>query len=420
MKKTGSKTSLSQQLALIAAGLCLVIGLSMVTLGTISSRHMQLSQQEEYGTALAELMATRISTALETGDLLSIAASLQRFASNSSAEQIEIFDVEGKELGQAGQAKGKNLYRYTASVRIDNDIAGELRITLNADDAQAAHLRLILSLLGLTILLSLAAYGASRHMGQRLADRLLTLADAVATNDEASADTLPPMNEIDLLEKNIRALPMDLLRTRGTVSQRDENYQTTAVLYLHLSSLVDYVDTLDQNSLQRYTNRLHQVLYASAGFYAGEIHVTRQFGVAIYFNGNTSAGSAAFRAASCGWLIQSVCRELEKQITLSISIAMAISQSELGVGDAEDIYPGLYMQHTIDELQTLCASKPPKILLAPVICEDIDIAGRLEHEETELLNYAMLTGFEGPYQDLLERQFRLIWKRLTGSGKSIT
>ncbi len=95
---------------------------------------------------------------------------------------------------------------------------------------------------------------------------------------------------------------------------------------------------------------------------------------------------------------------------------MAVSQSELGVGDAADIYPGLYMQHTIDELQTLCASKPPKILLAPVVCQDIDIAGRLECEETELRDYAMLTGFEGPYKDLLERQFRLIWKRLTSTS----
>ncbi len=416
MKKSGSKTSLSQQLALIAAGLCLVIGLAMVTLGAISSQHMQLSQQEEYGTALAQLMATRVGTALETGDLLSIAASLQRFIANSSADQVEIFDVEGNELGQAGQAMGTNLHQYAAPVRIDNNIAGKVVITLSTDAASTAFLRQVMSLLGLTILLALAAYGASRHMGQRLANRLTVLANAIATHEESGSVVPSPINEIDLLERNVKALPIDLLRTRGVVSPRDENYQTTAVLYLHLSSLMNYVDTLDQHSLQRYTNRLHQVLYTAAGFYAGEIQVTRQFGVAIYFNGGNSAGSAAFRAASCSWLIQNVCCELEKQMTLSISISMAISQSELGIGDEQDIYPSLYMQHTIDELQTLCASKPPKILLAPVICEDIDIAGRLQHEETELHNYAMLGGFEGPYQDLLERQFRLIWKHLAGAG----
>jgi hypothetical protein len=61
---------------------------------------------------------------------------------------------------------------------------------------------------------------------------------------------------------------------------------------------------------------------------------------------------------------------------------MAISQSELGVGDSTDIYPGLYMQHTLDELQTICASKPPKILLSPLVCEDVDVEGRLQTQAT--------------------------------------
>ena len=122
------------------------------------------------------------------------------------------------------------------------------------------------------------------------------------------------------------------------------------------------------------------------------------------------------RAASCGWLVGVVCRELEKHISLSMTIAMAISQSELGTGDEADIYPGLYMQHTLDELQSLCAQKPPKILLAPIVCEDNDVAGRLEFEATEMKNYSMLSNFEGPYKDLLERQFRLIWKRLSATS----
>jgi hypothetical protein len=97
---------------------------------------------------------------------------------------------------------------------------------------------------------------------------------------------------------------------------------------------------------------------------------------------------------------------------------MAISQSELGIGDGSDIYPGLYMQHTLDELQTICSSRPPEILLSPAACEDMDVAGRLQTQATELADYAMLEGFEGPYKDLLERQLRLILKRLSDPGNS--
>ncbi len=404
-------TGISQQLALVTSGFCLLVSLALVTLGAISSRHMQAQQQQEYGSALAHQIARRISTALENGDLLSVSASLQRFVETSSAEQVAIFDVEGKALGQAGHTLGNSLNEYSAPVRIESDIAGRVVITISGDNASAAHLRFILSLLGLAVLLSLAVYGASRHLGQRLANRLTSLAGVIALEDEDSRQG--PVNEVALLARRVDALPMDLLRTRSSTNPKDENYRTTALLYLHLSSLVDYVGTLDEHSLHRYTDRLHQVVFAAAGFYGGELQVSRQFGLAIYFSGPNNAGSAAFRAASCAWLIRAVSHELEQQMPLSMNIAMAISQSELGIGDSSDIYPGLYMQHTLDELQEICASKPPKILLSPVVCEDVDIAGRLQTLPTELRDYAMLDEFAGPHQDLLERQLRLILKRLS-------
>jgi hypothetical protein len=327
----------------------------------------------------------------------------------SSAEQVAIFDVEGKAIGQAGRALGDQLREYKAPVRIESDVAGQVVITLSGDDARAAQLRFILSLLGLAVLLSLAVYGTCRHLGQRLGARLQAMARIISLEEDARG---LPDNEMALLEKRIADLPMDLLRTRSDAGPREENYRTTAALYLHLTSLVDYVDTLDEKSLHRYTDRLHQVVYAAAGFYGGELHVVRQFGLAVFFSGDTNAGSAAFRAASCAWLVKAVNLELEKHLPLSLTVAMAISQSELGIGDGSDIYPGLYMQHTLDELQTVCTSRPPEILMSPAACEDIDIAGRLQSQVTEVRDYAMLEAFSSPYNELLERQLRLILKRL--------
>jgi hypothetical protein len=408
-------TSLSQQIAILSAGLCLLVNLALVTLGAISTNHIQSQLREEYGSALARLVAAKVSAALETGDLLSVSASLRRFINTSAAQSIAVNDVEGKVLGLAGEAHGKNLYQYIAPVHIESDIAGEVIVTITADDALAAQLRLILSMLGLAVLLSLAVYAVSRHFGQRLGGQLSSMARKIALEGEAQKHQ--PENELILLERHIEALPMDLLRTRSEPGPQDENYHTTAVLYLHLTSLVNYVDTLDENSLQRYTKRLHQVVYAAAGFYAGDLQVARQFGLAVYFSGHNNAGSAAFRAASCAWLVKAVSQSLEKEMALSLSIAMAISQSELGVGDGADIYPGLYTQHTLDDLQAVCASKPPDILLSPAVCEDTDISGRLQHRPTEVMDYALLEEFAGPYQDLLERQLRLILKRLAESTR---
>lgn len=412
MFKRLQNLSLGPQLALIAAACCLLVSLALVLLATRSSQHLLQSQQAEHGQALAQQIASRLGTALETGDLLSVAASLQRFATTSPAEQVAIFDVEGKALGEAGEPRGTQLQRYRAPVRIAGDVAGEVVITLSTDRAQEARWRFLLSLLGLAILLSVAVYGLCHHLGQRLGQRLLALRKRVLL--EENRDTAPPDNELAALAREVDALPMDLLRARSGTGPRDENYTGSAILYLHLTSLMEYVDTLDEQSLHRYTDRLHQVVYAAAGFYGGRIQVMRQFGLAIFFTGDSSAGSTAFRAASCAWLVQAVGREVEKQMSLSLGMAMAVAHCELGLGDEADIYPGLYMQHTLDELQAVCASRPPRVMLSPAACEDVDVSGRVENQPSELGEYAILESFEGPYADLLERQLQLILRKLSG------
>ncbi|MEM8662291.1 MAG: hypothetical protein AAGF35_15515, partial [Pseudomonadota bacterium] len=340
MKNLLLNSSLGQQLAVVSAGLCLLVSLALVTLAAISTRYMQLQQQDEYGSALARQVASRISIALETGDLLSASASLHRFVETSSAQQVAIFDVEGKALVQAGDASSPNQHAYRAPVRIEDDVAGRVVITIGTDTAKAARLQFVLSLIGLAILLSLTVYITTRHFGQRLAGRISELSSAIALDDRQ--DSGRSLNELDNLARDIEALPMDLLRTRSKTNPREENYRTTAVLYLHLTSLADYIETLDERALHRYTDRLHHLVLAAGDFYAGELRVARQFGLAVFFNGPNSAGSAAFRAASCAWLIEAASRELEKTMRRNLGIAMAISQSELGVGDEADIYPGLY------------------------------------------------------------------------------
>ncbi|NND66405.1 MAG: hypothetical protein HKN19_02350 [Halioglobus sp.] len=411
MNKALANSSLGQQLALLCAGLCLLVSLAVITLAGIGGQHLLEQQQAQYGRALARQVALRVSSAMENGDILSATAALQRYLEISESAQITLTDVEGKVLGQAGAASGPGLERYSAPVYIDADIAGKVSLTVRVDQTREAQQGFILSLCGLAVLLAIAAWGGGRKLGQSLGARLHKLSRTIALEETSQSGE----NEVVQLERQVQSLPMDLLRTRSEGEPRDENYRTTAVLYLHLTSLVDYVNTLDERALRRYTDRLHQVIYAAAGFYGGELEVTRQFGVAVYFSGDNKAGSAAFRAASCGWLIRAVCARLQEQVSRQLDVAMAISQSELGAGDGDDIYPGLYMQHTLDELQMVCARKPPNVLLSPAVMGDVDISGRVQASPTEVGNYSMLDSFANPYDDLLERQLRLILKRLADS-----
>ncbi len=415
MTRRLDRISISQQAALLTAGLCLLVGIALVGLAAVSSRHMLSTQQQAFGTALAGQLAHRISATLETGNLLGVNASLQRFVRATAAEQAAIYDIEGKVIGQSGEVRGQHIDRFRADVRIEEDIAGEVVVTLNSDAAHAAQQRLLLSLGGLAVVLSIAVYGLTHYLSQRPARRLTRLAEAVAQED-----TSPPpgaLNELAGLEARIEALPLDLLRTRSSSDPGDDSYRSTAVLYLHLTSLAKYVDTLDEAALQNYIQRLHRAVFAAAGFYGGELQVVRQFGLALYFCGDTipgspSAGSPAFRATACAWLIQAVCAGLEEDMSLSLSVAMAIDQSELTAGNADDIYPGLYVQHILDRLHALCGSQPPKVLLSPAICADTEIESRVVQHATELQDYGMLDEFVAPHSDLLERQLQLILRRL--------
>jgi hypothetical protein len=56
---------------------------------------------------------------------------------------------------------------------------------------------------------------------------------------------------------------------------------------------------------------------------------------------------------ACAWLLSRCSEAAEKQERLSFAPGMAIGISELGRGDSEDIYPGLYTQATLDDLLEL-------------------------------------------------------------------
>lgn len=408
------KTSLSQQVALIVVSLCLLVSLTLVILTAISSRFLQDERRAEYGDALAHLIAQRVSTAMESGDLLGAAASLQRFVDTSAAETISLTDIEGKTIGQAGHALGKHLYHYAAPVRIESDVAGNVTVGVSDDRAESALREFILGLLGLALVLSIAAYIGTRLLTQGYANRLLALARSLRLQEEAPVTTT--RNELAIVEQRVNELPMDLLRTRAEPAPSQENYVITAVLYLNLGIFEEHVETLDEHTQLRYINRMHQLAFAAAGFYAGDLQVCRQFGLAIYFTGTNNAGSAAFRAACCAWLIRQASEALEGQLGVSLRTEMAIAQSELGIGNGSDIYPGLYMQSTLDELQTVCTTRPEPVLLSPTVKDDVDLAGRLQTRPSPQEGYLAMDTFQSPYNDLLERQLRLMLNRLNDPG----
>ncbi len=149
-----------------------------------------------------------------------------------------------------------------------------------------------MGLSGIARFISIVGYGVTHKLGQRLARNIDAVSAAlVYVTDDANTET----NEVEKLRLRVAALPLNLLRP-GTADtgQQDEHYEDTAVLYLRISSLPDYVDTLDEQRLQRYIAQIHRLVFGAAGFYGGRLQVVRQLGLAVFSLANTKSAHRCY------------------------------------------------------------------------------------------------------------------------------
>ena len=355
-------------------------------------------------------LASRASAELAAGDRLRLVAELQFYTDQTLFAAARVLDVEGLEIVTRGTIPG-NVKAHRYPVLIDGNTAGNVEVYLDLAEQRAARETLIWGLIALSVLLSTAVYALTRPMGQRLASNI---SEAVAQLDAITEEGSTSVNEVHNLHDRINALPLDLLKSRDIEESDEAHYSDTAILCIALKHLPAYLDTLDESRLQGYVSSLHRMAYGSAGFYGGDLSVIRQFGLAIYFSGSHAAGSPVLRAASCAWLLSRCSEIAEKQERLSFTPGMAIGISELGRGDDEDIYPGLYTQATLDDLLALAQQDLDGILLSSRAAEDTGLTARIGIDVIDE-QWMALGDISGSHLDLLERQLLILQRAIAPS-----
>ena len=394
---------LSHQLALVAAGCCLIATLILVTVASQSTQSILDTTLQEHAQAAVANLGLKAGNELATGDRLGLAAALQFYTDQNLFSGARALDVDGNELAVAGATTtGGSLYRH--AILIDGNSAGSVELYLDLTPQLEAKETLLWGLIALAGLLSTAVFAITRPMGQRLAS---DISDAVAQLDAISNEPSVSINELHKLRDSVNSLPLDLLKSHNLSHQDEEHYRDTAILCIALKHLPGYLDTLDDTRLQGYVGLLHRIAYGAAGFYGGELSVIRQFGLAIYFSGSHSIGSPVLRAASCAWLLAQSAALAEKAERLSFMPGLAIGVSELGRGDAEDIYPGLYTQATLDELLELAHQDVDAILLSSRAAEDDGLTARVGIDVIDE-RWMALGDIGSRHMDLLTRQLALL------------
>lgn len=403
------RLSLSQQLALVASLCCLVASLALVALAARSSAYTQADLQQEYGRAVAQTLATRLAAELASEDLLGVAAELQQLTDQPSIAGARALDVDGLVLVESGSIADGNSFR--TPILITGDVAGEAEVFVDSSKQDAARWSFLLGLSGLAVILSAVVYGVTRPMGHRLARNIDAITAELATVANGDPDAT---NEVERLRAQVASLPLDLLRPQASHGGSDQHYDRTAVLFLHLRSLPGYIDTLDERRLQSYIKLIHRVIFGAAGFYDGELQVVRQYGLAVFFSGQHRIGSPVLRAASCAWLVQQSSAPIEEQLRLKLQLGMAVGTSELGKGDDGDIYPGLYTQAALDELQGLATTHRDGVLVTAEAANDVDLTTRVELD-TLGDDERVLGKLADGHRDLLERQLQILLKAVVGA-----
>jgi uncharacterized membrane protein affecting hemolysin expression len=408
---------MAQRLGAICGALCLAVALALVLVGNLSSRYILQLQQAELAQHLAGQIAAETAVVLGTGDPIGLEVTLERVLSRNQLLGLSVYDLDGRQIGAAGDNTTTAANRFSASITLDGNLAGKVEIALPPSPAMQEQERMAMGLLLLAVLLSLFVTAVATRWAQDIATRLRAVIERLHIDRGAAQPS--PRGELELLEQRIANLPLELLKPTSASSIDPAAYQSASLLYIRLNSLVNYVETLDETSLLRYTGFLHSLVRSSCELYRGELSVARQFGLLVSFSGDHPSGSPVFRAASAAWLIQQLLAALQAKLRLRLSVSMACGVSEAGAACASDIYPGLYGQHVIDELAALVAEEPPGILLSEAACAEESANGGLELDAAAANGVARLQGFDESCAKLLERQQQMLAQQLAPALRSV-
>ena len=410
MFKRFLKATLEVQLAITCSVFCLLSGLILTFLASISSFYLQKEGLDFLGQALADQLSKQIIESMEMGDLIDLVGSLQSFISDSSATVALVYDVEENILASSGKITD-DFPQYTAPILIGKDLAGSVVIEINTSRNDLLQLRFVVSLMGLAVFFSIVIFFATKKLSLFITRRLRYATEQLEIKEN---NHLKENNVLAELEKQIESLPLSLLKYTATTNVADKTSNKITILYLHIHSLEKYLQTLDEVSLRAYIEPIRQIISYAADFYGGDTRVVRLLGSAIFFEEQDNNLSAAFRAISCGQLIRSVQQEVQEEMNLSIQIRMAADLCEMETEGSQDIYGQIHIQTCLNKLQQQCESSEEELLLSEKLFADSEAKRTLGIPmESDCQNSFLPAGyFDVPELDMIDRQRWMIIRKI--------
>lgn len=349
------------QLGIATAILTLIASLTLVFLATRSTQYITAEQAKVVSSTLAEQLSSQINLALLNKDSLATSAILNRSIREGWIQGATLTEPNGNLIARAGAQADSY---QTLPIEVDRRVLAHLRIDYSDQMASNLRSQQWWTLSGLAVIIAIAMGALAAQIGRIYSKALESLKQQIPQLEDGK----DLANEIRAIETRLKALPLDLLAEQVDLDPQRPQMNRTVIALVSLDALEHYIATLNEESLERYTQRLYQCLRSAAQTYGGNIHVVRQLCVAMIFSDQDSR-RATTAAAQASLLLQMLCKKHEDSGQLKYQVRCVLGQSELRPLDEHSFYADLYVQNHFDQLQS--AFKQTGVLwLENTLCDE--------------------------------------------------
>lgn len=289
-----------------AALTVIVLALHSVLLLAASARGNQQLMEQQQALIVAqwvEQIAYQTQQGLMQTDKLALLSVLRQHLQNPLLHYARIVDSEQRVLVEAGE-NHSDLQMFSSDIRIGNDIAGSVAIGFDPSVSRAERGALNTQLFILASVLTCLA-GALLFTGSGKLDRAFQLAKSELLRPSESPAPAPyrAKDSVGELLTAIHQGEPEL----PTLQSREGNW---IVLHLHWQHFQRLSQQWGKAELDKRLARSYQATLSLGRLYHGHLDVMRSDGVSLRFSALQGADEPLLRALCCGWLLQSLDREL--------------------------------------------------------------------------------------------------------------
>jgi|GEM_PF-1211287 len=289
--------------------------LLLLTASARGNQQIMLQQQTLLAQQWAEQIAYQTQQSMMQSDKLALLSVLRLHLQNPLLHYARIADSEQRVLVETGEHH-PDLQMYSSDIYIGKDIAGSVAIgfdpSLGRDERSFLNTQLLILAAVLIGLVGALLFVGSSRLDRAFEQARLELLRPSENPPEAEYSASDSVGALlTTIHQGEPALP-DLLTG-------DSNW---VVLHLHWQHFQRLSQQWGKAELDRRLSRSYQSALSLARLYHGSLDVMRSDGLSLRFSALEDADEPLLRALCCGWLLQT----LDKELGASPRIGMVRNQ----------------------------------------------------------------------------------------------